>query len=161
MHPPETIKSRRRIGSILRKTKSKVSELEADNKKIRKEIAVSGLNKMQVALIHESADDIAKHVDGRYLLDWRDLLFEVLLGTGSVSQFYCAGRRAQRRTCAPAVAEFPGSALLCFVCSSHKREKARLTTETTSHAIFAALLLARVRSLETATKARCRASRWR
>ena len=47
------------------------SSLEADNERIRNEIAISGMTKMQVLLVEENAGDIEGNVPPELKLDWR------------------------------------------------------------------------------------------
>ena len=65
-----------------------ISDLEADNERIREEVAVSGLNEMQTKLVHENASDIEKNVRPEFKLDWRVLKFMVHLGSGTFGDCY-------------------------------------------------------------------------
>ena len=59
------LESRRRAGRELDKAKEEIAELEVENEKIKEEVALSGLNEMQVHLVHENAHDIEANVEPR------------------------------------------------------------------------------------------------
>ena len=65
-----------------------VKQLEAANKKIRQEVEVSGLNERQVELVRENSGYLEDEVDPKFKLDWRDLKFTRLLGSGSFGDCY-------------------------------------------------------------------------
>ena len=65
-----------------------ISDLEATNERIKKQIAVSGLSDMQVRYVEEHASDIQRHVRPEFNLDWREITFKVLLGSGTFGDCY-------------------------------------------------------------------------
>ena len=79
----------------LRDAQQEISHLEAANQEIREEVALSGLNEMQVQLVHENASDIERNVRPEFKLDWRGLKFQTLLGSGTFGDCY-KGRLGDR-----------------------------------------------------------------
>ena len=65
-----------------------ISELEATNERIKKDIAVSGLTDMQVRYIEEHSSDIEKNIRPEFKLDWNKIKFLMLLGSGTFGDCY-------------------------------------------------------------------------
>ena len=80
--------SKRRANASLHKAKLAISDLEADNERIKNEVALAGLNDMQLQLVHENSSDIDKNVKPMFKLNWRDLKFQLTLGSGTFGDCY-------------------------------------------------------------------------
>ena len=91
-----------------------VSDLEKQNEKIRKEVAVSGLNEMQVRLVEENASDIDRNVRPEFKLDWRTIKFMLLLGSGTFGDCYKGSIGTQ---------EVAVSGVLAAVCAIRRQHR--------------------------------------
>ena len=83
-----TSKALDRTNSAKEKLEEEVSALALQNKKIREEVALSGLTDMQVRLVEENSSDIERNIRPEFKLKWRAVDFEVLLGSGTFGDCY-------------------------------------------------------------------------
>ena len=74
-----------RVTSELRQ---EVLALEECNARIKKEISLSLMNQTQRSMIEDGASNILKSVRPELQLEWRNIMFMVLLGSGTFGDCY-------------------------------------------------------------------------
>ena len=62
--------------------------IEEQNKRVRDQLMLTQLNAKQVAIVEANSLDLDKQVPAMFQLNWRDLLFEGRLGSGSFGDCY-------------------------------------------------------------------------
>ena len=62
--------------------------IEEQNKQIQDQLLLTQLNSKQVAIVEANSSDLDKEVQAVFQLNWRDLLFEGRLGSGSFGDCY-------------------------------------------------------------------------
>ena len=62
--------------------------LEEQNKRIQDQLMLTQLNKKQAAIVEANSVDLDNQVPAVFQLNWRDLLFESRLGSGSFGDCY-------------------------------------------------------------------------
>ena len=69
--------------------------IEEQNKRIQDQLMLTQLNAKQVAIVEANSSDLDKQVPAMFQINWRDLLFEGRLGSGSFGDCY-RGRYVHR-----------------------------------------------------------------
>ena len=62
--------------------------IEEQNRRIQDQLMLTQLNEKQVAIVEANSLDLDKQVPAMFQLNWRDLLFEGRLGSGSFGDCY-------------------------------------------------------------------------
>ena len=62
--------------------------IEEQNRRIQDQLMLTQLNAKQVAIVKKSSSELDKQVPAVFQLNWRDLLFEGRLGSGSFGDCY-------------------------------------------------------------------------
>ena len=62
--------------------------IEQQNKQIQDQLLLTQLNSEQVAIVEANSMELDEHVRAAFQLNWRDLLFEARLGSGSFGDCY-------------------------------------------------------------------------
>ena len=62
--------------------------IEEQNRRIQDQLMLTQLNEKQAAIVEANSGDLDKQVAAVFQLDWRDLLFEGRLGSGSFGDCY-------------------------------------------------------------------------
>ena len=62
--------------------------IEEQNRRIQDQLMLTQLNAKQVAVVEANSSDLDKQVPAVFQLNWRDLLFEGRLGSGSFGDCY-------------------------------------------------------------------------
>ena len=62
--------------------------IEEQNRRIQDQLMLTQLNAKQVAIVEANSSDLDKQVPAVFQLNWRDLLFEGRLGSGSFGDCY-------------------------------------------------------------------------
>ena len=62
--------------------------IEEQNRRIQDQLMLTQLNAKQVAVVEANSSDLDKQVPAMFQLNWRDLLFEGRLGSGSFGDCY-------------------------------------------------------------------------
>ena len=62
--------------------------IEEQNRRIQDQLMLTQLNAKQVAIVEANSSDLDKQVPATFQINWRDLLFEGRLGSGSFGDCY-------------------------------------------------------------------------